>query len=100
MTKSVRIMVTLGSVMIMSLALNLGVAFADGGHYSGGAETDGINTAQNAEAYAPVGSAINDPSLPGYPGIVNGFDGGDPESPAVVAITNNPLCPLHPGNAH
>ena len=80
----VRILVVLTAMVVAFSMLGVGLAFAH-------PDAPGLAPLDNS---APVGSAINDPSAPGFPGIVNGF--GNPNSNSLVAIANNPLCPLHP----
>lgn len=90
MRLSIRLAIVLGSMVILVLALNLGVAFAHEPHDSGG------GTAKNDDS-APVGSNILPPDQsinPGGAGGLNGFL--NPNSNALDAIANNPLCPAHP----
>ncbi len=94
--RRLKLLAILAGVMMMMFALTLGSASADGGHYVGGDEADGINNAAGNGAYAPAGSPTGsgDPGEPGRDGIDTGTasDGG--------GISNNPLCPLNDGNSH
>ncbi len=82
-----KILILMGSLMLLVFALNLGIASADEPHDSGG----GIARAEENGAGAPVGSNISDE------GRTNGFGGGPGSGVrGDAAIANNPLCPAHP----
>ena len=107
MKLKMKILVLMGSLLLLVFAVNVGLASAAGpGNYVGGNEADGINTAALAGAYAPVGSNLitGGADQPGAQGAVNGFNWdfetstADPTNPAVSAIARNPLCPRHVGN--
>ncbi len=82
----------------VGLAGGTGVAFAHGGHYEGDGAV-GINTAADAGAYAPVGSALGiGPGVTSdHPGAVNGILG---DNSAFDGLTHNPLCGANPGYSH
>ena len=82
MSKLVRLLILM-SMLVLLLALNVGVAFAD---------NEGGGTA-NAPC-APVGSRIIPDDAPGHPGFENG-NFGDPGEGGGIA--HNPLCPAHKG---
>jgi hypothetical protein len=95
MKKRLRRLIVFAGVMGLVMAVNMGVASADHPHFEG-------TTA--ATASAPVGSHIISPDAPGHPGADNGFgrihnaDGTHStnfDNPAVLALFNNPNCPLH-----
>ena len=81
MTKLVRLLILM-SMLVLLLALNVGVAFAD----------HPVDGAIDAGAFRPVGNHLVG-DVPGEPGFENGF--GNTNSNAFTAIANNPLCPLH-----
>ena len=118
MKRRVRIVVVLASVLAL-MTINVGVASADHGTDAHGNDApafqpaDDNNVSPPADASltpgaAPVGSHILG-DVPGHPGADNGFgrlheaDGseipGGPgtnfDNPAVIALFNNPNCPLH-----
>ncbi len=75
MRLKMKILIVMGSLMLIVFALNLGVASA--------------HDMQDSDVFAPVGRNISDQ------GNDNGF--GNPNSNAVVGIGHNPLCPVHYG---
>ena len=106
MRRRLRVLIVLASTLAMVLVLGVGTAFANdkgaathwtcldvGGQGEGEfcdfttdrAVADGVAAER---AFAPVGSHF--PAAAGNgPGFVN------PDSPAAVALFNNPLCPFH-----
>ncbi len=101
--KRIVLSLALGVIMFagVGLASGIGVASAHGpgahnaGEYVGDAETEGINNAAFAGAFAPVGSHLRAPDAPGEPGEENGLE--NPNSSALDGLANNPLCPLNEG---
>ena len=111
MKRRVRILVVLASVLAM-MTINVGAAYADHGtHAPPFEEADGLvgpAATATTPVNAPVGSHILG-DTPGHPGADNGFDrlhgaggveipggpGTNFDNPAVIALFNNPNCPLH-----
>ena len=89
----------LGGLLLMVFAVNVGIASADhpgGTEWTCNVDQEGGGCAPRdrnpigpaaVNALAPVGRNISPQ------GNENGF--GNPNSNALVAIANNPLCPLH-----
>ncbi len=84
MRRLFRRLIVFASVLGVVMALNVGVAFA---------APDGAPGLVPLDDARPVGDHLLG-DVPGAPGGENGF--GNPNSNALVAIANNPLCPAHP----
>ena len=91
-----KILILMGSLMLLVFAMNVGLASAD----------NPVDTAHDSpgQADAPIGSHLiaGGADNPGAQGAIHGF-GWDFDNPgpntdfsATVAVANNPLCPLHP----
>ncbi len=95
MKLKMKVLMLMGSLMLLVFAVNVGIASADEPHLG----PDNNNLADSGAAKphiidpgADAGSAN---------GAINGFNfefgvGPDLTNPAVIGITHNPLCPLHP----
>ncbi len=91
--------VALAALLFVGVGLTSGggVAFA----HSDSNPAFGDNVG-DAPSPGPAGSHIIPDTAPGHPGAVNGFNfgvdapGPDFDNPAVIGITHNPNCPLHP----
>lgn len=96
MKLKMRILMLMGSLILLVFAVNVGIASADGPHLG----PDNNNLARSGAA-APhiIGPG---PDAGSANGAINGFnwdfESGTPDldNPAVIGITHNPLCPLHP----
>ncbi len=108
MKLKMRILMLMGSLILLVFAVNVGIASAhevppdsgDPGDCSGPQRPVGDSTISECVDGAP---SAPDGTIPGAPGAENGFGfdfgggGIDFENPAVIAIAHNPLCPLHDG---
>ena len=103
MKLKMRILMLMGSLMLLAFAVNVGIASADEPHL--GPDNNNLAGSGAAKPHiidpgADAGSAN---------GAINGFNwdfegsatpNGSPDltNPAVIGITHNPLCPLHPAD--
>ena len=86
MKLKMKILIVMGSLMLLVFAVNLGVASAhppSNPNFQGGAADHGDDPHPS-----PVGQNAFDPN---FPGKFLGFGQGN----AVAGITHNPNCPLH-----
>ena len=115
MKLKMRILMLMGSLMLLAFAVNVGIASADhpGGtewtcdtdQAGGGCPAGDRNLIGPAaeNTLAPIGKnlLVGGADQPGGQGAINGFNfdfsGGGPDfdNPAVIGVTHNPLCPLH-----
>ncbi len=105
MKKRLRRLIVFVGVLGLVKAVNVGTAFAD---HDANSPAFG-ETVGEAPSPGPVGQHIVPGSAPGHPGADNGFDrlhdgdgneipggpGTNTSNPAVIALANNPNCPLH-----
>ena len=80
-----KILILMGSLLLLVFAVNVGVASA---HSDSNPNFQGDHA--DDPHPSPVGQNFFDPE---HPGKMRGFE--DPEGPAVAAIAHNPNCPLH-----
>ncbi len=93
-----RILMLMGSLMLLAFAVNVGIASADGPHLG-----PDNNDLSKSGAAAPHIIAPG-PGAGSANGATHGFNWDfenrvpDLTNPAVIGITHNPLCPLHPAD--
>ena len=113
MKLKMRILMLMGSLMLLVFAVNVGIASADGPHL--GPDNNGLAESGAAAPHiiftGPDGT-LGSGDAGSANGAVNGFgydfdaanesgnpgDGVDFSNPAVIGITHSPLCPLHPSD--
>ncbi len=93
----IKLLILLASLLTLIFAVNLGVASADGPHL--GPDNNDLSKSGAAAPHI-IGPG---PDAGSANGAINGFNfefgvGPDLTNPAVIGITHNPLCPLHPSD--